>query len=57
MKPNRYPYSGEKEPPFLKADPELVEKILRNTSHLESLQKEDENEIIPIKSLEIKIWT
>ena len=41
MKPNRYPYSGRKESPFVKADPELVEKVLRNTSLLENLQKED----------------
>lgn len=55
MRPKRYPYSGEKESTFVKVDPELVEKVLRNTSYLESLQKEDEIEIIPIKSLEIKI--
>lgn len=55
MKPNRYPYSEKKGHASIKADHELVEKILRNTSYLESLQKEDEIEIIPIKSLEIKI--
>lgn len=38
MKPKRYPYSEKKESTFLK-----VEKILRNTSHLESLQKEPIN--------------
>ena len=43
MKPKRYPYSEKKESTFLKTDPELVEKILRNTSHLESLQKEPIN--------------
>lgn len=37
MKPRRYPYSRKKESTFVKADPELVEKILRNTSYLESL--------------------
>ena len=37
MKPNRYPYSGEKESTFLKADPKLVENVLRNTSYLENL--------------------
>lgn len=40
MKPNRYPYSGKKESTFLKADPELVEKVLRNTSYLENLLAE-----------------
>ncbi len=38
MRPRRYPYSGKKESTFVKADPELVEKILRNTSFLEHLQ-------------------
>jgi len=37
MKPNRYTYSGKKESTFIKADNELVEKLLRNTSYLESL--------------------
>jgi hypothetical protein len=41
MKPNRYPYSGKKESTFVKVDPEIVEKVLRNTSLLENLQKED----------------
>ena len=41
MKPNRYPYSGKKESTFIKVDPEIVEKVLRNTSLLENLQKED----------------
>ncbi len=29
MRPRRYPYRGEKESTFMKADPELVEKLLR----------------------------
>lgn len=37
MKPKRYPYSGKKESTFVKADSELVEKLLRNTSYLENL--------------------
>lgn len=37
MKPNRYPYSGKKGHALIKADPELVEKILKNTSYLENL--------------------
>lgn len=37
MKPNRYPYSGKKESTFAKADHELVEKVLINTSYLENL--------------------
>lgn len=37
MKPRRYPFSWKKESTFLKADPELVEKILKNTSYLENL--------------------
>lgn len=33
MKPNRYPYSGKrKESTFAKADPELVEKVLKPIS-------------------------
>ena len=46
MRPKRYPYSGKKEPAFVKADPELpelVENFLRNTSFLEHLQKEHIN--------------
>lgn len=43
MRPRRYPYSGEKESTFLKANPRFVEKLLRNTSYLESLQKEPIN--------------
>ena len=37
MRPRRYPYSGKKESTFVKADPALVEKLLRKTSYLESL--------------------
>lgn len=37
MRPRRYPYSRKKEPAFVKADPEFFEKLLRNTSYLESL--------------------
>ena len=37
MRPRRYPYIGKKESTFVKADTELVEKLLRNTSYLESL--------------------
>lgn len=40
MRPRRYPYSGKKESAFVKADPELVEKLLRNTSYFESLLAE-----------------
>ena len=29
MRPRRYPYSGKKGHAFAKADPELVEKLLR----------------------------
>lgn len=32
MRPRRYPYRGEKESTFVKADPELVEKLLRPQS-------------------------
>ena len=42
MRPRRYPYSGQKEPTFVKADLELVEKILRPHSvsiDFESLTK------------------
>lgn len=37
MKSNRYPYSEKKGHTLIKADPEFVEKLLRNTSYLESL--------------------
>lgn len=40
MKPNRYPYSGKKGHALIKAAPELVEKILKNTSYLENLLAE-----------------
>lgn len=40
MRPKRYPYSGKKESAFVKADNELVEKLLRNTSYFESLLAE-----------------
>ena len=43
MRPRRYPYSREKEPTFVRADAELVEKLLRNTSFLERLQKKPIN--------------
>ena len=43
MRPRRYPYSGEKESAFVKADTKLVEKLLRNTSFLERLQKKPIN--------------
>ena len=39
MRPRRYPYSGQKESTFVKADPKLVQRFLRNTSFLERLQK------------------
>lgn len=32
MRPRRYPYRGGKESTFVKADPELVEKLLRPQS-------------------------
>ncbi len=38
MRPRRYPYSGQKESTFVKADSKLVENALRNTSYLENLQ-------------------
>ena len=43
MRPRRYPYRGEKESTFVKAGPELVEKLLRNTGFLERLQKKPIN--------------
>ena len=43
MRPRRYPYRGEKESTFVKADPELVQRLLRNTSFLERLQKKPIN--------------
>ncbi|VLD16043.1 Phage protein [Streptococcus pneumoniae] len=33
MRPKRYPYSGKKESTFVKADPELVEKLLTQIIH------------------------
>ena len=38
MRPRRYPYSGQRESTFVKADPELVKSFSRNTSFLERLQ-------------------
>lgn len=38
MRPRRYPYSGQKEPTFVKADPKLVQRFLRNTSFRDCLQ-------------------
>ena len=43
MRPRRYPYSRKKESTFVKADHRLVEKLLRNTSFLERLQKKPIN--------------
>ena len=40
MRPKRYPYSRKKESTFVKADNELVEKLLRNTSYLDGLLAE-----------------
>lgn len=37
MRPIGYPYSGKKGHTLIKVDPELVEKILRNTNYLENL--------------------
>jgi hypothetical protein len=34
MRPRRYPYSGKKESTFIKADNELIEKLLRPRSIL-----------------------
>ena len=34
MRPKRYPYSGEKESTFVKADPELVQNILIDSKSL-----------------------
>ena len=34
MRPKRYPYSGKKEPAFVKADPEFFEKLLRPSNIL-----------------------
>ena len=51
MRPRRYPYSGKKESTFVKADPELVEKLLRNTSFLEYLQKKSINFQIDLEKI------
>ena len=37
MRPRRYPYSRKKGHTLIKADNEIVEKLLRNTSCFESL--------------------
>ena len=34
MRPRKYPYRGEKESTFVKADPEFVQNNSRNTSFL-----------------------
>ena len=51
MRPRRYPYSGKKESTFVKADAELVEKLLRNTSFLERLQKKPINFQIDLEKI------
>ena len=43
MRPRRFPYSGKKGHAFVKADPKLVQRFLRNTSFLERLQKKPIN--------------
>ena len=43
MRPRRYPYRGEKESTFVKADPKLVENALKNTSFRECSQKKPIN--------------
>ena len=43
MRTRRYPYSRKKESTFVKADPKLVQRFLRNTSFLERLQKKPIN--------------
>ena len=40
MRPKRHPYSRKKEATFVKANNELVEKLLRNTSYLDGLLAE-----------------
>lgn len=40
MRPKRHPYSRKKESTFVKANNELVEKLLRNTSYLDGLLAE-----------------
>ncbi len=56
MRPKRYPYSGKKESAFVKADPELVEKLLRPRSILidsQSLTTILDTNKISCRSLEV----
>ena len=52
MRPKRYPYSGKKESTFVKADPELVEKILIDSKSLTTTL--DTNKI-SCRSLEVQV--
>ena len=51
MRPKRYPYSGKKESTFVKADPELVEKILIDSSLTTTLDTKK----ISCRSLEVQV--
>ena len=55
MRPKRYPYSGKKGHAFVKADPKLVEKLLRPHSFFidsESLTTTLDTKKISCRSLE-----
>lgn len=58
MRPKRYPYSGKKESTFVKADPELVEKLLRPSNILidsQSLTTTLDTKKISCRSLEVQV--
>ena len=58
MRPKRYPYRGEKESTFVKADPKLVEKLLRPHSFFidsESLTTSLDTKKISCRSLESQV--
>ena len=58
MRLRRYPYSGKKESTFVKADPKLVEKLLRSHSFFidsESLTTTLDTKKISCRSLEVQV--
>ena len=52
MRPKRYPYSGKKGHTLIKADPELVEKILIDSK---SLTTSSDTKKISCRSLEVQV--
>lgn len=41
MKPNRYPYSGKKEPSMVRANLKIVDKLTQHDSYIHQLMSEN----------------